>query len=315
MAFALPTMAEIREAEKAIRGIAWRTPLVPASRDEDGKVYLKLECLQRLGSFKIRGAWNRMRETTTAERRQGFQTTSAGNHGQAVAWTSRKLGAPCTVWVPETAVERKVRSMESMGATVRRMPHSVIMEAMTDDRFANEHPVFVHPFGDTRIVAGQGTIGLEILEDLPEAKTVLVPVGGGGLSTGIANALRASGSKAKVYGVQAEGAAPLPRSFAEGRPVDVGRADTFADGMGASRVFPYMWPHLSTLLSGAFAVSDRELEQAIRHLATESHVVVEGAGAAALAAARRYRDRLEAPIVCVASGGNLAPERLLDILK
>lgn len=307
-------LEEIEDAARQIEGVAWRTPLVPASRDEDGRLYVKLEALQRTGSFKMRGAWNRMSRTTPEERARGFVTVSAGNHGQAVAWCARKLGAPCTVWVPETAVARKVASMEAMGATVQRRPHEDIMDAMrtTELPFA-EGMTYIHPFGDPRIMAGTGTVGLEIARDLPGVRTVLVPVGGGGLVTGVAAAVRALCPGVKVYGVQAEGADPLPRSFETGKSETSGAPRTIADGIAATRVFDYMWPHLARL-DGAVRVSDEEIKRAMVHLSQEAHVVAEGAGAAALAAAWRYRGQWEPPIACVVSGGNVDPTLLAKSL-
>ena len=183
------TVAQIEEAAARIRGAVYRTPLVPSSRFDGGSVLLKLECLQPTGSFKVRGAWNRMSRSTGEERERGFVTISAGNHGQAVAWGAKKLGAACTVYVPTDAVRRKVESMESMGARIVRRPHQEIMEAMTDDRMAGLGMTFVHPFGDPQVVCGQGTVGLEILEDLPGVKSVVVPIGGGGLVSGFAQAV------------------------------------------------------------------------------------------------------------------------------
>jgi threonine dehydratase len=318
MAGADPLLAlgwkDIEDAAQRIRGIAWRTPLLPAGRDEEG-LLLKMECLQRLGSFKIRGAWNRMSRLTEAERARGFVTASAGNHGQAVAWAARRLGAPCTVWVPETAVERKVRSMESMGAKVERLPHAAIMDAMRTPDFPHDPgKTYIHPFGHPHVVAGAGTTGLEILEDCPDVRTVLVPVGGGGLSGGIATAIKAKAPKARVLGVQAEGADPLPRSFEQDAPQDSGAPKTFADGMAATRVFDYMWPLLRARLDGAVRVSDAELQGAVLHLAQECHVVAEGAGAAGLAAAWKLRHDLEPPVVAVVSGGNVDPALLARFL-
>ena len=280
-------LKDIEEAARRIDGVAWRTPLLPASRDDDEKLYLKLETLQRTGSFKFRGAWNRMSRATDEEKKRGFVALSAGNHGQAVAWSARKLGAPCTVWTPEGAVQRKVDAMRAMGAVVRSMPHADIMAAMSTTEFPRaEGATYIHPFGDPLVLAGAGTIGLEIARELPSVKTVLAPAGGGGLAAGVAIAVKALVPGAKVYAVQAEGAAPLPASWEAGKPVATGPPKTFADGMAASRVFDYMWPVLRARLDGALAVSDDDLQRAIVHLAKESHVVAEGAGAAGLAAAR-----------------------------
>lgn len=308
-------LKDIEEAARAVQGIAWRTPLLPASRDDDGRLLLKMEALQRCGSFKIRGAWNRMHRSTAAERRRGFVTVSAGNHGQAVAWSARKLGAPCTVWVPEGAVQRKVEAMKAMGAEVRSLPHQAIMDAMNTTAFPHDpDKTYIHPFGDPLVMAGAGTVGLEIVQDLPEVGTVLVPVGGGGLSSGIATAIKALRPGAKVFGVQAEGADPLPRSFESGQAEDSGAPRTLADGIAATRVFSYMWPVLRERLDGAMRVSDAELQKAMLHLAKECHVVAEGAGAAALAAAWKHRSDLEEPIVAVVSGGNVDPSLLARVL-
>lgn len=306
---------DIEDAARQIRGVAWRTPLLPASRDDDGRVLLKLEALQRLGSFKMRGAWNRMSRATPEERARGFVTVSAGNHGQAVAWCARKLGAPCTVWVPEGAVQRKVESMRQMGAEVKSLPHEAIMDAMRTTAFPTDPgKTYIHPFGDPRVFAGAGTVGLEIAQDFAAVKTVLIPVGGGGLSGGTATALKALVPAVKVYGVQAEGADPLPRSFESGKAEATGPPRTFADGMAATRVFDYMWPVLQQRLDGAMRVSDAELQKAVVHLAKECHVVAEGAGAAGLAAYWKHRGELEEPVVCVVSGGNLDPALLARFL-
>lgn len=308
------SLAQIEKARDRIAGSVVRTPLVPASRFEDDGVYLKLECLQPTGSFKVRGAWNRISTSTDEERKRGFVTVSAGNHGQALAWASKRVGAKCTVYVPNDAVERKVESIMSMGATIIRRPHQEIMESMSDDRMTKLGMTFVHPFADPKVVAGQGTIGLEILEDMPGVRTVVVPVGGGGLVNGIAQAIKAKKPEVKFYGVQAEGAAPLPKSLKSGVAEDVGEPKTIADGIGATRVYDYMLPLFKENLTGAFTVTDEELKLAMGRLAKESHVLVEPAGAAALAGAMKHGEELEEPIVCVVSGGNADPKLMREIL-
>jgi len=308
-------LKDIEDAAQRIQGVAWPTPLLPAGRDEDGVLFLKLEALQRTGSFKIRGAWNRMSRTTPEERARGFVTVSAGNHGQAVAWCARKLGAPCRVWVPEGAVQRKVEAMRAMGAEVKAMPHEAIMDAMRTTALPHDpERTYIHPFGDPLVLAGAGTVGLEVARALPEVGTVLVPVGGGGLSSGIATAVKALQPKAKVYGVQASGADPLPRSFESGKAEATGPPKTIADGMAATRVFDYMWPVLQARLDGAFRATDEQLQAAMVHLAKECHVVAEGAGAAGLAAAWAHRADLPKPVVAVVSGGNVDPALLARFL-
>lgn len=308
------TVAQIEEAAARIRGAVYRTPLVPSSRFDGGSVLLKLECLQPTGSFKVRGAWNRMSRSTGEERERGFVTISAGNHGQAVAWGAKKLGAACTVYVPTDAVRRKVESMESMGARIVRRPHQEIMEAMTDDRMARLGMTFVHPFGDPQVVCGQGTVGLEILEDLPGVKSVVVPIGGGGLVSGIAQAVRGKSPAVKVYGVQAEGAAPVPKSLATGKAEDVGEPHTIADGIGATKAYDYMLPLLREHLEKAFTVDDDEIRGAMKRLVFESHVAPEPAGAASLACVLKHGDEIPKPAVCVVSGGNSDPALLASLL-
>lgn len=308
-------MEAIREAASAIADVAYATPTVPVSREEEG-LLVKLEALQRTGSFKLRGAFNRMRQTSEAERAAGFVTVSAGNHGQAVAWAASRLGAPCTVWVPDDAVEAKVAKMEASGAKIRRMPHEEIMDALETRAFPHaEEETYIHPFADPAVIAGQGTVGLEIARDVEEVGTVLVPVGGGGLSSGVGTAIGALAPEAEVYGVQSTTSPALVESFEHGEARITGPPDTFADGVATDRVFAYMWPLLSERLDGAFAVDDADIARSMRHMATETNVVVEGAGAAALAAARRHREELAEPIVAVASGGNVSPERLAEVLR
>lgn len=306
-------LSDIEDARERIKGVAWKTPLVPMSRDDD-RIHLKLECVQRTGSFKIRGAWNRMSRVTAAEKKRGFVTVSAGNHGQAVAWSARKLKSSCTVWVPDTAVQRKVDAIKAMGATIKTMPHGQIMDAMVSDKFAKDPQVFIHPFGDRFIVAGQATIGLEIIEALPETGSIIVPVGGGGLAYGIATAAKAKKRDVKVFGVQAAAAAPLQKSWQSGKPERTPTPKTIADGIAASVVFDYMFPHLRSSLDGVLTVSEDELRTAVRHLGSESHVVAEAAGASSLAAALQQRGKIPEPIVCVVSGGNIAPALLGEIL-
>ena len=245
---------------------------------------------------------------------RGFVTVSAGNHGLAVAWSAKKLGSPCTVWVPETAVESKLRGIRSLGATIQKMPHDQIMDSMVGDRWARDEQTYVAPFGDRHVIAGQGTIGLEILEDLPDVATVVVPLGGGGLSTGIATAIKAKRPNVKVYGVQAAAAAPYALSWKSGRSERVPTPKTIADGIGATVAFDFMLPGLKRLLDDVLTVSEEELRQAIHSLASRSHVVAEAAGASSLAAALSFASRLEPPVACVISGGNISPALLAEIV-
>lgn len=309
------TLGDIEGARERLKGAVYRTPLVPSSRFDRGDVCLKLECLQPTGSFKVRGAWNRMSRSDPGELSAGFVTISAGNHGQAVAWSAKRLGARCTVYVPQDAVQRKVDSMTSMGAEIVRRPHREIMESMTDDRMAKLGMTFIHPFGDPMVVAGQGTIGLEILEDLPGVKSVIVPVGGGGLSSGISQAIKAKAPGVEIYGVQAEGAAPLPLSMKSGKAEDVGDPHTIADGIGATQTYEYMLPILTKNLKRALTVDDREMKEAMKLLMDESHVMAEPAGAASLAAVRKFGNEIPKPAVCVVSGGNADPALIRSMVS
>ncbi|MDG6901873.1 MAG: threonine/serine dehydratase [Nitrososphaerota archaeon] len=310
------SLSQIEEARLRIRGVVYRTPLLPASRFDRGRVYLKPECLQPTGSFKVRGAWNKMSRCSKEELNRGFVTVSAGNHGQAVAWCAKKLGATCTVYVPDDAVRRKVESMESMGARIVRKPHHEIMDSMADDRMWELGMTYIHPFGDPLVVAGQGTIGLEILDDLPNVKTVVVPVGGGGLVNGIATAVKKKSPRVKVYGVQAEGAAPLPKSLATGKAEYVGDPKTIADGIAATRVFDYMLPLFRENLDGTLTVTDDDMKGAMKHLMNECHVVSEPAGASSLAAVLKSPSLIaDGPVVCVVSGGNADAGLLAEIMR
>ncbi|MEM3829171.1 MAG: threonine/serine dehydratase [Conexivisphaerales archaeon] len=303
------SLKDIHDAESVVKQVAWRTPLLPFPPFES--LFLKMECLQRTGSFKIRGAWNRMTRATREEIDRGFTATSAGNHGQAVAWCARRLNAKCTVYVPDDAVKRKVDSILSLGANVVKLSHAQIMDAMAYD--TKWDMTYIHPFGDPYVIAGQGTVGLEILDALPEVKSIIVPVGGGGLVNGIAIAVKSK--DVKVYGVQAEGAAPLPKSLMSGRAEDVGSPNTIADGIAATRVFDYMLPLFKKNLDDVFTVTDEEIKKSMSYLLHDCHVVSEPAGASSLAATIRYWDRLEKPAVAVISGGNCDPNLLLKIVN
>lgn len=309
------TVRDVEEAREAIREVAYRTPLAGLATSDRGEVFFKLENLQRLGAFKIRGAWNRMSRMTEAERRRGVATISSGNHGLAVAWSAKRLGLPCTVYVPEGAAGPKVEAIRAQGAELREMGREDLVRAHTDELWRSWPQTFVHPFAHPHVIAGQGTIGLEIADGLPDVRTVLVPVGGGGLSTGIAIAVKARTPQAKVFGVQAEGAAALPRVFETRKPHRVERPDTIADGIRIGLILPEMAELLLRNLDGCLVVSDLEIRQAMRRLALQAKIVTEPAGAAAFAAWVKNRERLEPPVVVVVSGGNVDPQLLADILR
>lgn len=309
------TMGDIEAARDAIHEVAYRTPLTHLVIADGQEVFLKLENLQRLGAFKIRGAWNRMSRLSEEERARGVATISSGNHGLAVAWSAKRLGLSCTVHVPEGAAGPKVEAIRAQGAALKEMTRPELVRALVEESWKAWPQTFVHPFAHPRVIAGQGTIGWEIADDLPDVKTVLVPVGGGGLSSGIAIAVKARVPEAKVFGVQAEGAAPLPTVFDTKRPSRVEDPKTIADGIRVGIILPAMADLLLRNLDGCLVVSDGEIRAAMRRLALEGKVVAEPAGAAALAAWEKYGPRLDPPVVAVVSGGNVDPDLLASVLR
>ena len=307
-------MDEIRAARERLAGRVVRTPLVRLRAPEQpGAIYLKLENLQPIGSFKLRGALNAVLQEDPDRLRTGVLTASAGNMGQGVAWAARELGVPCAVVVPEGAAATKLAAIEALGGRVVEVPYERWWQAIAESRFPEIEGVFIHPVQDERVMAGNGTIGLEILEDLPEANAVLVPFGGGGLSVGIASAVKALRPNARVYAVEPETGAPLTAALADGEPRPVDYQASFVDGSGAPALLPQMWSLARGVLDGAFAVSLEATAAAVRLLVERARVVAEGAGALALAAALDGRAGT-GNVVCVVSGGNIDTPKLAKIL-
>jgi threonine dehydratase len=304
---------EIRAARERLAGRVVRTPLVRLELpDGPGEVYLKLENLQPIGSFKLRGALNAILQSDPEELRGGVVTASAGNMGQGVAWAARELGLACTVVVPDHAPETKLAAIERLGGRVVKVEYERWWQAISESAFPEAQGVFIHPVQDERVMAGNGTIGLEVLDDLPEVDRVLVPFGGGGLSTGIASAVKAGRPEAKVYAVEPETGAPFTAAFESGEPRPVEYTVSFVDGSGAPALLPAMWSRAREVLDGGFAVSLDETADAVRLLANRARVVAEGAGALALAAA--IRQRWDERVVCIVSGGNIDAAKLATIL-
>ena len=306
-------LEEIRAARGRIAGSAIRTPLIRLAADSPAEIFLKLECLQPIGSFKIRGAGNAMALADPGTLERGVYTASAGNMAQGVAWNARRLGIPCTVVVPDHAPRAKLDAVERLGGRVVPVPVDRWWQVLAEHGDPGIEGLFIHPFADRAVVAGNGTIGLEIFEDLPDADAVLVPWGGGGLSCGIASALRALSPAAKTYACEVETAAPLSASLAAGRPVAVDYAPSFVDGIGARGLLAEIWPLATSVLAGALVVTLPETAAAIRLLASRARVVAEGAGAVPVAAARSGRAGGR-KIVCVVSGGNIDLDRFAAIL-
>jgi threonine dehydratase len=311
------TIEQIRDAADALDGTVVRTRLVPLPLEGSGRsrqeIHLKLETEQPIGSFKIRGAVNRLRVASAAELRRGVWTASAGNMAQGAAWAARRLGSPCTVVVPESAPDTKLRAARRLGARIVKVPFEDWWNAMRSGEYPGVSGLFLPPFDDEHVMAGNATIGLEILEDRPDTDTVLVPWGGGGLACGIAYACRSVRPRTRVYAAEVATAAPLAASLAAGSPRTVDRRPSFVDGIGGTEVFPRMFDRAKRLLDGALVAGLEEVEEAIRILHSRVGVVAEGAGACPVAISLSGH----APgrkIVCVVSGGNIDRAELDRIL-
>jgi threonine dehydratase len=303
----------IEEARRRIAGAAVRTPLVRLHAEAPAEIWLKLENLQPIGSFKIRGATNAVRAADPAETEAGLVTASAGNMAQGVAWVARELGVTATIVVPDHAPQTKVDAIERLGGTVTRVPFADWWRAIEESRVPGVDGLFIHPVEDERVMAGNGTIALEVLEDLPDPDAVLVPFGGGGLVTGIASAFKALRPETRVYAVEPETGAALNAALAAGAPVEVDYRASFVDGSGSRCVLPGMWPRVRAVIDGAFTASLDETAAAVRLLAERARVVAEGAGALAPAAALAGRAG-SGRVVCVVSGGNIDLPVLAPIL-
>jgi threonine dehydratase len=306
-------LEQIRAAQERLAGKVVRTPLLRLASDSPGAIYLKLENLQPIGSFKLRGALNAISQLPPGELQAGVVTASAGNMGQGVAWAARELGIPAVVVVPEGAAETKLAAIERLGGRVVKVPYERWWQAIEESSFAEADGVFIHPVQNEQVMAGNGTIGLEIFEDLPEADAVLIPFGGGGLSVGIASAVKALRPQTQVYAVEPETGAPLTASLPVGEPQKVDYTPSFVDGSGSPALLPKMWELARGVLDGAVAVPIDETAAAVRLLAERARVVAEGAGALSLAAALAGRGGA-GNVVCIVSGGNIDSSKLTAIL-
>ena len=308
------SIADINDARVTIAGSAVRTPLVRLNvTDAPAEIYLKLENLQPIGSFKIRGAANAIGHMSPETLSNGVLTASAGNMAQGVAWQARAMGIPCTVITPDTAPETKIRAIERLGGRVTKASYEDWWRCFEERSFPGVDAAFVHAFDDPYVMAGNGTIGLEILEDLPDVDAVVIPWGGGGLACGIAAGIRALKPECKVYAAEAATAAPLGVSMAAGSPQMVDYKASFVDGIGAKTVFPQMLELAQTLIDGALAADLEEVAAAIRLIAERNRVIAEGAGACAAACALSGKAG-GGKVVCIVSGGNIDFAKLCSIL-
>jgi threonine dehydratase len=298
-----------------IAGDAIGTPLVRLQFElPDTEIWLKLECLQPIGSFKIRGAASAIRQAPPEAVAHGVLTTSAGNMAQGVAWVARDLGVPATIIAPDHAPETKIAAIERLGGRVIRVPYERWWEAMEEGSYPGVEGLFVHPVMDERVMAGNGTIGLELVEQLDAIDTVLVPWGGGGLTTGIASALAALSPSTRVFACEPATGAPVAATLAHGgTPTAVDYQASFVDGAGSKALLPPMWERAQGLLAGSHVVSLDEAAAAVRLLAERARIVAEGAGALGVAVATSGRAGT-GRIVCIVSGGNIDSSRLAAIL-
>jgi threonine dehydratase len=306
---------EIREARKRIAKTAVRTPLV---RLELGPKFpdirLKLENLQPINAYKLRGAANAVAMLPESERKHGVWTISAGNAGQGVAYAARQAGVPCTVVVIENAPESKIARMRALGAKLIPVPYDVAWKALDDRSYPGADGTFVHPFDDNNFIAGHGTMGLEILEDEPDVKTVIASIGGGGLITGVGSAIKALKRDVKIFGVEPETAAPAALSFEKGSPqVFENWKASFVDGAGGQSVFPRMWERMKPVVDGYLVVTLEETKKAMRLMAEKARVISEGAGAMPLAAALTGKVG-QGPIVAIVSGGNVDLAKFSELI-
>jgi threonine dehydratase len=315
----LVSLQAVREARERLDGIIERTP-IQATRAVSARsgrtTVLKCEHLQRTGSFKIRGAYNRIVQLDADERARGVVCASAGNHAQGVALSAGLLGIACRVFMPETAPLPKVEATRSYGAEVVLGGAEISDALPAAISWADTHgAVFVHPFDHPAIIAGQGTLGLELLEEVPDAGSIVVPVGGGGLISGIAVAVKALRPDVRVVGVQAEGAATFPASLRQGRPIALASCSTIADGIAVSRPGDLTFAHVQRLVDEVVTVGDEAMARAVLLLAERAKQVVEPSGAAGVAAVLEGRGELPEPVVALVCGGNVDPILLGRIIS
>jgi threonine dehydratase len=309
-------LPQIEAARARIAGTCVRTPLIRLELGPDfPDIRLKLENLQPINAYKLRGAANAVAMLTQADRAKGVWTISAGNAGQGVAYAARKAGVPCTVVAIETAPTAKLERMRALGARLVLVSYEGAWNALDDREYPGVEGTFIHPFDDDNFIAGHATMGLEILEDCPEATTVICGVGGGGLITGVGSAVKAKNPGIKLWAAEPDTAAPLSRSLAAGSPQKFPEWQaSFVDGAGGQSVFPRMYERMKPLVDGSIVVTLDETRRAMRLMAEKARIIAEGAGCLPLAAALTGKADVDGPIVCVVSGGNIDLTTFCDII-
>jgi len=309
------SLKDITDAKQRIKGMVNRTPLLRFYPDNfQGEIYLKLENLQPIGSFKLRGACNAMSLADRSLLEEGVYTASAGNMAQGVAWNAKIIKIPCTVIVPDHAPQTKLDAITRLGAKYIKVPFNDWWQVIVTRKFEGMKGLFIHPVSDPSVIAGNGTVGLEILEDLPDVDAVIVPYGGGGLASGIATAIKETRPGVKIFASEVETAAPLAASLLAGHSVNVEYTASFVDGIGSRSILTEMWPLVSRLINNSIVVSLNQVAGAIKLLIERSRVIAEGAGGSSLAAALTGKAG-SGKIVCVISGGNIDAEKLMKILS
>src|SRR6266851_4917508 len=306
---------EIKEARQRIAKTIVRTPLLRLELGPNfPDIRLKLENLQPINAYKLRGAANAVAMLSDSERKRGVWTISAGNAGQGVAYAARQAGVPCAVVVIETAPESKIERMRALGAKLVPVSYDVAWKALDDRAFPGVEGTFVHPFDDHNFIAGHGTMGLEILEDAPDTKVIIASIGGGGLITGVASAIKAVKPDTKIFGAEPETAAPAALSFGKGSAqVFKNWKASFVDGAGGQSMFPRMWERLKPLVDGYIVVTLEETKNAMRLMAEKARIISEGAGALPLAAALTGKAG-KGPIVAIVSGGNIDLKKFFELI-
>jgi threonine dehydratase len=311
---AIPLSA-IQDAREVIAGAVIRTPLVRLNvGDAPAEIYLKLENLQPIGSFKIRGAANALLRLDPGTLKRGVVTASAGNMAQGVAWFARKLDIPCTVVSPAGTPETKIKAIERLGGRVIKVSYDEWWRAFQERGYPGVDGTFVHAFDDPKVMAGNGTIALEVLEDLPDVDSVVIPWGGGGLTCGIASALRVMRPKCNVFAAEVATGAPLAASLDAGVATEVDYQTSFVDGIGARKVFPQMLERAKNLIDGSLVVELHHVADALKLMAERNRVIAEGAGACPVACALSGKAG-PGKVVCIVSGGNIDFTKLCAILN